>query len=183
MINIFSVEAKGTGADGAFITVKDIADYRKGLLKRGRTTGYGFCWLMSALAILELAAVIVILRKMKKQQAGRVNRIIVFLTYLILFFVTIKCALFPPVSEVKTTGAYDIASEDYWLATEQKGADGNTRELQVRAWYPANYDGEEHSAKVVVCSHGSCGTIDNNVSLFKEFASHGFVVLAVAHEG
>lgn len=142
-----------------------------------------FCWLMSALAILELAAVIVILRKMKKQQAGRVNRIIVFLTYLILFFVTIKCALFPPVSEVKTTGAYDIASEDYWLATEQKGTDGNTRELQVRAWYPANYDGEEHSAKVVVFSHGSCGTIDNNVSLFKEFASHGFVVLAVAHEG
>lgn len=142
-----------------------------------------FCWLMSALAILELAAVIVILRKMKKQQAGRVNRIIVFLIYLILLFVTIKCALFPPASEVKTTGAYDIASEDYWLVTEQKGTDGNTRELQVRAWYPANYDGEEHSAKVVVFSHGSCGTIDNNVSLFREFASHGFVVLAVAHEG
>lgn len=29
---------------------------------------------------------------------------------------------------------YDIASEDYWIATEQTGTDGNERELQVRAW-------------------------------------------------
>ena len=142
-----------------------------------------FCCFMLALSILELIAIIVILMKMKKHQIGRGKRSLVFLAYLILSFVTVKFALFPPVSEVKTTGAYNIASEDYWLETEQTGVDGNQRELQVRAWYPVHYDGAEHSAKVIVFSHGTCGTIDNNFSLYREFASHGYVVLAVAHEG
>ena len=142
-----------------------------------------FCWFMLALAILELVAVIVILKKMKKHQIGRGKRLLIFLTYLILSFVTVKFALFPPMLEVKTTGAYNIASQDYWIETQQVGSDGNERELQVRAWYPKNYDRAEHSAKVIVFSHGSCGTIDNNLSLYRELASHGYVVLAVAHEG
>ena len=142
-----------------------------------------FCWFMIALAILELIAVIVILKKMKKHRIGGGKRLLVFLTYLILSFVTVKFAFFPPILEVKTTGAYNIASEDYWIETEQTGVDGNKREIQVRAWYPKNYDGAEHSAKVIVFSHGSCGTIDNNLSLYRELASHGYVVLAVAHEG
>ena len=36
---------------------------------------------------------------------------------------------------------------------------------------------------VFVASHGSCGTIDNNLTLYKELASHGYTVLAVAHPG
>lgn len=138
-----------------------------------------FCGFMLVLVILELIALIVVIKKMK----GKVKKCLIFLLYLLLTFVTVKFALFPPMKEVKTTGIYSIASQDYWLKTRQTGVDGKLRELQVRAWYPTDYDGPENSARVVVFSHGSCGTIDNNVSLYKELASHGYVVLAVAHEG
>ena len=53
--------------------------------------------------------------------------------------------------------------------------------MQVRVWYPR---GDGHPAvtlPVVVASHGSCGSIDNNRSLYRELASHGYVVLAVSH--
>ena len=36
---------------------------------------------------------------------------------------------------------------------------------------------------VGIASHGSCGSRDNNRSLYREFASHGYVVLAVSHPG
>lgn len=142
-----------------------------------------FTWFMLALAIVELIAVIVLLKKMKKRQIGREKRVLTFFAYLVISTVTIKFAVFPPVKEVKTTGTYQTAAEDYWLQTNQKGTDGENREIQIRVWYPEDYDGAQHSANVMVFSHGSCGTIDNNLSLYKELASHGYVVLAVAHEG
>lgn len=142
-----------------------------------------FTLFMLVLAIAELVAVIMILKKMKRRQLGRGKRFLVFLAYFVLSFVTVKLAVFPPMQEVKMTGSYQIASEDYWLQTIQAGVDGEKRELQVRAWYPGDYDGMVHSAKVMVFSHGTCGTIDNNLSLYRELASHGYVVLAVAHEG
>ena len=142
-----------------------------------------FTWFMLALAIVELIAVIVLLKKMKKRQIGREKRVLTFFAYLVISTVTIKFVVFPPVKEVKTTGTYQTAAEDYWLQTNQKGTDGENREIQIRVWYPEDYDGAQHSANVMVFSHGSCGTIDNNLSLYKELASHGYVVLAVAHEG
>lgn len=142
-----------------------------------------FTWFMLAVAIVELIAVIILLKKMKKRQIGRGKRFLAFFAYLVISLVTIKFAVFPPVKEVKTTGSYQTAAEDYWLQTTQTGTDGENREIQVRVWYPENYDGAQHSVNVMVFSHGSCGTIDNNLSLYKELASHGYVVLAVAHEG
>lgn len=139
-----------------------------------------FTWFMLTLAIVELIAVIILL---KKRQIGRGKRFLAFFAYLVISLVTIKFAVFPPVKEVKTTGSYQTAAEDYWLQTTQTGTDGENREIQVRVWYPKNYDGAQHSVNVMVFSHGSCGTIDNNLSLYKELASHGYVVLAVAHEG
>ena len=79
-------------------------------------------------------------------------------------------------------GEYEITSQDYWLTediTDPYTNDG-PRQLQVRKWSPIDCI-EDHP--VIVASHGSCGTIDNNVSLYRELASHGYIVLAVAHPG
>ena len=77
---------------------------------------------------------------------------------------------------------YEIVSEDYWVTEDRTDPYTNDgpRQVQVRKWYPVDCD-EEHP--VAIASHGSCGTIDNNVSLYRELASHGYIVLAVAHPG
>jgi len=134
---------------------------------------------MAVLLAVELIALVVATVKAKK---GR--KFITFVVMVLLIGITGKFALFPPYKEIETTGKYSVISSDYWVQenrTEAFADDGSMREVQVRAWYPENYKGKEHSAPVAVFSHGSCGTIDNNVSLYKEMASNGYVVLAVAH--
>ena len=113
-----------------------------------------------------------------------ISFVIVIVLLVILIFI-VKAKLFPKYDEIEVTGRYEVTSEDYWITEDIEEPflkDGSKRELQVRAWYPLNYT-EETKLPVVVASHGSCGTIDNNRSLYREFASHGYVVLAVAHPG
>ena len=97
-----------------------------------------------------------------------------------------KRILFPGYDEIEVTGQYEIACEDYWV-TEDKAdpflSDGSLREVQVRAWYPKDFDNPDEKLPVVIASHGSCGSIDSNRTLYREFASHGYVVLAVSHPG
>lgn len=103
---------------------------------------------------------------------------------LLLFFIG-KSILFPKYKEIELTGEYDIKSYDYWVTEEIEDpylSDGSLREIQVRIWYPDNYK-DAAKLPVVVASHGSCGSIDNNLSLYKELASHGYTVLALAHPG
>lgn len=108
---------------------------------------------------------------------------IVTIAIVLVVIVALKFIFFPPVKKILTTGKYQIASEDYWV-TENKAdpysRNGNTRQLQVRKWYPKDCS---ENKEVLVASHGSCGTIDNNVTLYRELASHGYIVLAVAHPG
>ncbi|MCI7794717.1 MAG: hypothetical protein MR528_00205, partial [Lachnospiraceae bacterium] len=97
-----------------------------------------------------------------------------------------KSILFPRYDEIETTGLYEIACEDYWVTEDQLDPflkDGSLREVQVRAWYPKGYDNLDAKLPVVIASHGSCGSIDNNLSLYREFASHSYVVLAIGHPG
>ena len=85
--------------------------------------------------------------------------------------------------EIPTTEEYRITSEDYWVnedKTDPYFRNGRNRQLQVRKWYPIDCTEDK---PVIVASHGSCGTIDNNRTLYRELASHGYTVLAVAHPG
>lgn len=110
----------------------------------------------------------------------------IFLIIIIILIVVGKRILFPPYEEMEVTGRYEIKSEDYWVTEDKEDPflkDGSFREVQVRVWYPSNYDDPDTKLPVVIASHGSCGTIDNNRSLYREFASHGYVVLAVSHPG
>ncbi len=120
---------------------------------------------------------------LKNKKEKRMIVTIVIVLVVIVVIVALKFILFPPVKKIPTTGKYQITSEDYWV--NENKADPysrslSTRQLQVREWHPINCCEDK---PVLVASHGSCGTIDNNLTLYKELASHGYTVLAVAHPG
>lgn len=140
-------------------------------------------YIMLIMATLELIAIIYILKKLKKAKIGKGKRVLTFLLFLLVEIFTLKMAILPPASEIEPGGPYNISSEDYWVEKPMIDTNDTNKEIQVRAWYPIDYVGASHSAKVMVFSHGSCGTIDNNLSLYQEMASYGYVVLAVAHPG
>jgi pimeloyl-ACP methyl ester carboxylesterase len=116
-----------------------------------------------------------------KRRKGK--RLVIAIVVIAVLAIAIRIILFPPIKEIPVTGRYQILSEDYWVTddkTDPYSKDGSERQLWVRKWYPVDCN---ESNPVIVASHGSCGTIDNNVSLYRELASHGYIVLAVAHPG
>ncbi|MBO4807615.1 MAG: alpha/beta hydrolase [Lachnospiraceae bacterium] len=121
---------------------------------------------------------------MKKISGNRKGKsVIIAIVIVAVLIVALKFVLFPPTKEIPTTGEYQIASEDYWVNEDKVdpySKNGSTRQLQVRKWYPLDCAEEK---PIVVASHGSCGTIDNNGTLYRDLASHGYTVLAVAHLG
>lgn len=111
--------------------------------------------------------------------------VLIVIAIIIVLILIGKRILFPPYDEFEVTGKYEIDSEDYWVTEDKEDPflkDGSLREVQVRLWYPKAYDAKS-KLPVVIASHGSCGTIDNNRSLYRELASYGYVVLAVSHPG
>ena len=118
-----------------------------------------------------------------KTRLNRGVRFMITVALILICIVLLKFIIFPPFKEIPVTGPYQIESEDYWIDENTEDpylSDGSLRQLQVRKWKAADCR-EKHP--VIVASHGSCGTIDNNVSLYRELASHGYTVLAVAHPG
>ncbi len=116
-----------------------------------------------------------------KRRKGK--KMIITLIVIVVVIVALKFILFPPVKQILTTGIYQVSSTDYWLTQDKAdpySKNGEQRQLQIRRWYPSDC---AETKPVFVASHGSCGTIDNNLSLYRELASHGFIVLAVAHPG
>ena len=140
-------------------------------------------WILLALFIIEIIFLIAVIVSMRKKKIKTRYRVLTSLGFLLLFAITLRFAVFPPTKDIPTTGEYQIASVDYWVHETREDpyhTDGKLRELQVRKWYPVDCS-EKHP--VIIASHGSCGTIDNNRSLYRELASHGYTVLAVAHPG
>lgn len=103
---------------------------------------------------------------------------------LILLICTGWLLLFPKVTPIETTGEYQIKREDCFYTDtsrlETYADDGSYRELPVSFWYPTGCK-EVQSCPLVVFSHGSFGTKDSNVTLYRELASHGYVVCSIDH--
>ncbi|SHI38222.1 alpha/beta hydrolase [Pseudobutyrivibrio xylanivorans] len=121
--------------------------------------------------------------KKLKAAGKRGIRILANIGFILILLVTLRCALFPPVGEMPTNGQYEITSNEYWLEEDRVDPyleSGDKRVLWVREWKPVDCDEEK---PVVIASHGSCGSIDNNRSMYRELASNGYTVLAVAHYG
>ena len=122
--------------------------------------------------------------KIKSEKKGNIMlRTLLVFTIILLVLIALKFIFFPSAKEISTSGKYEIKSIDY-LVNEEKTdpyyQDWRQRQLQVRKWYPVNCNEKN---PVVIASHGSAGSIDNNKSLYRELASNGYVVLAVGHPG
>lgn len=91
-------------------------------------------------------------------------------------------SLFPPYEPLTPTGSYSWTSEIREYDTglpETYVSDGSTRKLSVLYYYPT--DREPISCPLVVFSHGAMGFKTSNESLYRELASHGYVVASIDH--
>ena len=146
-------------------------------------TCYGMIAIFSALLPAELAALILLTRFFKRKGINKPVRLLAAAVWLGIFVFTAKLLIAPPIRAAEPTGEYAVTSEDYWLVedgADPYAEDGELRQLQIRRWEPV---GCTEALPVVVASHGSCGSINNNVTLYRELASHGYTVLAVCHSG
>ena len=135
------------------------------------------------LLLIEIILFVFIRKRQRKRQNEENCILLTLALFILLWIVTVWFVVFPPVRDIPTTGSCSIESVDYWVDEDRADpylGEGTTRELQVRKWYPLDPNEE---LPVIIASHGSCGTIDNNISLYRELASHGYTVLAVCHPG
>ncbi len=91
---------------------------------------------------------------------------------------------FPPYEPLAPTGPYRIAAERHTFTDAQRAEtflnSGENRQVNVTCWYPEDAGGGE-TFPLVVFSHGGLGTEKSNESLYRELASHGYVVCALGH--
>jgi dienelactone hydrolase len=93
--------------------------------------------------------------------------------------------LFPDFRSVKTTGEYSFSSCVIELTDssriENYKNDGTFRKLSVLVYYPDEDSIENNTCPLIVFSHGGISTKTSNISLYKELASHGYVVVSIDH--
>lgn len=103
---------------------------------------------------------------------------------LVLLICTGWLLLFPKVTPIEATGEYQIKREDCFYTDtsriETYSNDGSYRELPISFWYPVECH-EPQSCTLVLFSHGSFGTKDSNETLYRELASHGYIVCSIDH--
>lgn len=123
---------------------------------------------------------------MEQRKLTRTKRIIlwvsaVFLALLVVGIVVIRL-IFPQHEPLPTTGEYGVASVLYTYTDENReerySRTSIYRKVNVEYWYPENADGV---FPLVIFSHGALGIRSSNLSLYRELASHGYVVGAVDH--
>lgn len=109
-------------------------------------------------------------------------RIGIVLAVLALLAIAGYLILFPPYQPLTPTGSSPWATEIREYDTglpEPYVSNGSTRKLSVLYYYPT--DRESASCPLVVFSHGAMGFKTSNESLYRELASHGYVVASIDH--
>jgi fermentation-respiration switch protein FrsA (DUF1100 family) len=123
---------------------------------------------------------------MKQRNVNRTKRIVlwviaVILALIVVGFVVIRL-IFPQQDPLSTTGEYAVDSVFYSYTDENRvehySAAVRYRKVNVEFWYPENADGV---FPLVIFSHGALGIRSSNLSLYRELASHGYVVGALDH--
>ena len=123
---------------------------------------------------------------MEQKNVNRTKRIVlgiiaVFLSVLVIGFVAIRL-IFPQHDPLPTTGEFGVESVLYSYVdenrTERYSTTDKNRKVNVEFWYPENADSVY---PLVIFSHGALGIRSSNLLLYRELASHGYVVGAVDH--
>jgi dienelactone hydrolase len=123
---------------------------------------------------------------MNHKRIARSKRFAVWLMASLLFiFVVVIVAIrliFPQQEPIPTNGAYAVASILYTYTDEnrieQYSTKGTHRKVNVEFWYPENIEGV---FPLVIFSHGALGIRSSNMTLYRELASHGYIVGALDH--
>ena len=100
----------------------------------------------------------------------------------LLFVALLPAIVFPEYEPLPVTGGYSVASEVYHVTDESRsepyGNESQPRALTIEFWYPEQ---EKGAYPLIVFSHGSFGIRTSNETLFRELASHGYVVCSIDH--
>ena len=113
------------------------------------------------------------------------KRAVNVLTIIAVVFIAFAVVVFPDLGSVKTTGEYPYTSRVLELTDtkrfEDYKSDGSPRKLSVLIYYPDADGIENNTCPLVVFSHGGISTKTSNLSLYKELASHGYVIVSIDH--
>ena len=101
---------------------------------------------------------------------------------ILFLLVTLPAIAFPRHSPLEVTGRYGVSTANFTYMdasrSETYASAGEYRKLMVGYWYPAKADGKY---PLVVFSHGGISGMNSNESLYRELASHGYVVASISH--
>lgn len=90
--------------------------------------------------------------------------------------------LFPQYEPVEETGTFQVATALFTYEDEARkdiyGHEDENRKVNVEFWYPRDGKG---TYPLVIFSHGLYGVKLSNETLFRELASHGYVVCSIDH--
>jgi dienelactone hydrolase len=121
----------------------------------------------------------------RKNKKARFERAVHGIAITVGVFLISAVVLFPNLNSIPVTGDNPYASCVLELTDtsrmEEYGNDGGPRKLSVLVYYPTNNAVPRSSCPLVVFSHGGISTKTSNLSLYKELASHGYVVVGIDH--
>ena len=142
---------------------------------------YAFAALLLTWALLSAIALV---RRDRDGAAFRIGSVIkrAVLALLAVLLALSPALIFPQYKPLKTTGAYGVETVTYTYIDgsriETYSNTGGPRRFTVQYWYPEDANGK---CPLVVFSHGSFGVKSSNLSLYRELASHGYVVCSIDH--
>lgn len=121
--------------------------------------------------------------KSNKKPIKSVSMIKKSISILLIFGIAfIPAILFPVYTPIKTTGVYDVLThKDYFVDTSRMETfmlDNKYRQISVDIWYPKQ---DAKTFPLIIYSHGGISLPTSNESLYRELASHGYIVFSIGH--
>lgn len=139
-----------------------------------------FIGLGVALLLITLVGATIIGRRVR----GWRRKALVTVVALVVTVATLGLIAFPPSAPVASTGPHRVAVTERWFhrPTSDPALETapGTREIPALVFAPEGMGGKR---PLMVFSHGSFGTYESNESMYRELASHGYVVVSLAHPG
>ena len=136
------------------------------------------------LLVWSILGVITLLKNKPSSIVYRKSRVIVNagLTILLTALSLTPAFIFPQYTPLQPTGNYEVETSvntytDFNRVETYTDINEN-REITVQYWYPKGAAGK---FPLIVFSHGSFGIRTSNLSLYKELASHGYIVCSIDH--
>ena len=103
-------------------------------------------------------------------------------TIILFMFLSLPFIIFPDYKPLNTTGIYLVETSQFVVEDNSRlelfSNNNDYRQVSVHAWYPKD---KSEKFPLVIYSHGGISLETSNESLFRELASHGYVVFSIGH--